>query len=121
MEGLINKEITPPPETIIDAVIEIARNYMDENYKLNQQHRQIRAFHTLGDILYKCLTPVRKHIYDKTKKTTSSFIDSWQRRDINDDTTEEAEILIEFIKEAAKNKAENTGTLKHAFKDTKHG
>src|SRR5438046_5619988 len=53
IEDLINKETTPPPETVIDAVIEIARNYMDEKDKLNQQHGQIRAFHTLGDILYK--------------------------------------------------------------------
>ena len=115
LKDLINTEITPPPETIIDAIIDIARNCMDENDLLNQQNGQIRAFHALGDILYKCLTPVRKHIYDKTQKTTSAFIDSWQRIDIDDDTTEEAKILTEFIKKGAKNKAENYSYFQARF------
>ena len=67
------------------------------------------------DILYKCLTPVRKLIYAKTRKTTSVFIDSWQQRNIDDDTTEEANILTEFIRNSAAKKAKDTSYFQTRF------
>ena len=71
------------------------------------------------DILYKCLTPVRKLIYAKTRKTTSVFIDSWQQRNIDDDTTEEANILAAFIKEGAQKKAIDTSYFQTRFQKYK--
>lgn len=114
IQNLLNKEITPPPEAIIDAIMEIAGNCMDEVDEVKKQNAQFRAFHTLGDILYKCLTPVRKHIYEKTKKNTSAFIGSSEEKGIDDDTTEEADILKEFIKQA-KNKAKHPSYIETHF------
>jgi hypothetical protein len=125
IQDLLNREITPPPETVIDGIIEVAQNCMDENDKLQncmnendklkQQIAEFRAFHTLGDILYKCLTSVRKHIYNNNKKNISTFMEGWEINGIDDDTTEEAEILKDFIKQGAKTKAKDASYIKKRF------
>ena len=100
IDELLNRKITPPQKVILRALVEVTEAVMNENDEVRREKSQMHSLHIFGDILYKCLSPVRKHIFEKTKQRTSEFIKSWNKKGIDDDTTEEAKVLGEFVMKA---------------------
>lgn len=115
IEELLTRKITPPHQDIMKALAEVAEASMNHADQLEREKAQMHGLHILGDILYKCLSNVRKYIFEKTKMRTSAFITSWVNHGIDDDTTEEAKILAAFVRDQAKEKAKIPSYFQNLF------
>ena len=68
LEKLLNREDTPETQEITHTLLELSDRSMRAKRRVDTERSMVNGLHTVGDILYKCLTPVRKHIYTQTKK-----------------------------------------------------
>ena len=110
-EQLLKQETTPPPEELLDAVLQI-------NVESNPIPNQENGMHIIGDILYEVTSTFRKWMTAKGYEyaNTSAFFNRWKQNGgstgYSNDTTLEAVRLREFVDET-ENQSENAKTQRY--------
>jgi hypothetical protein len=91
LKKLLDRDVTPNPNDITKALLELSENSMDAHDLLKRQTSLIRGLHVMRDI-----SRLSTEIYFKHKnQNTPAFIKAWTDDGIEDDNTEQAKLLKE--------------------------
>jgi len=120
VEELLNHNQTPPYEELVDSFCELVDEVLDREDRKEKDRKErdrkeqdrkeespkAKAFHLMGDILFKSTTPIRSRIQQEAKMRTSDFIYQWHLDGIDNDNTTQGQLLMKIVKKQFPKKGE---------------
>lgn len=122
LEALLERQETPDLEELVGTLLKIGA-------ELGSQINQNQGLHILGDVVFKSATGLRGYIKDNSKnkcgrqlKGTQEFMNAWINEGIvglDDDTTLQADLIRDYIKDKYPTKAKNAKFVKDEYEKHK--